>query len=90
MVRNTAIRALMNAFLGGLLLFAFFESATCLCSDDDDCCGPCMLCLCTHAIETCDAVSPAALPDAALALLPAELNLFLSLTFRPPTPPPRA
>ena len=90
MYRNNPIRALMTVFLSGLLMFSLFESATCLCSDDDDCCGPCMLCLCTQALETPDPAVPATLPNTVVASLPAKLNLFVSLSFRPPTPPPRA
>ncbi|MBI5395740.1 MAG: hypothetical protein HZA91_10625 [Verrucomicrobia bacterium] len=90
MARSNPIRALMNVFLGGLLAFSLFESATCLCSDDDDCCGPCMLCLCTQAIESPDAAGAVVQVGPATTLLPVELNQFVSFSFRPPTPPPRA
>lgn len=80
----------MSLFVGALLLFSLFESATCLCSDADDCCGPCMLCLCTQAIESPDATRAAASPDVAPVIVPAVPASFVSLTFRPPTPPPRA
>jgi hypothetical protein len=83
-------RIALGAALGGMLLFSLFESATCLCSDDDDCCGPCMLCLCTQAIETPDAAGPAMLPDAAPESFLAAPDRFASLSCRPPTPPPRA
>ena len=90
MVASRSLRIIMVAVCGGLLLSAFFGSATCLCSDDADCCGPSMLCLCTQALEMPDAVSAVSHPDPAPLMLATRQDRYDSLTFRPPTPPPPA
>lgn len=87
---SSTIRIILSAALSTLLLSALFESATCLCSDDADCCGPCMLCLCTQALETPDAVGAVNQPVSVPVMPVIEQDQFVSLTFRPPTPPPRA
>lgn len=90
MVASRLLRIIMAAVCGGLLLSAFFESATCLCSDDADCCGPCMLCLCTQALETPDVVRTLSRPATAHLMLAIRQDRYDSLTFCPPTPPPLA
>ena len=87
---GNAIRILLSATLSALLLSALFESATCLCSDNDVCSGACTACLCTQALEMPDAVGAVSLPAPVLPIPVIEPVRFVSLTFRPPIPPPRA
>ncbi len=87
---SSTIRTILSAALNALLLSALFESASCLCSDNDVCGGPSVLCLCTQALETPDAVGTASQPAPVPPMPVIEQDRFVSLTFSPPTPPPRA
>lgn len=83
------IRLLMTAFLGTLFVFAAFEPVVAHCTDDDDD-GALCYCLCTQALDAPESVSAISSPVISVAALSPEPDGFVSLSFRPPTPPPRA
>ncbi|MCX6909370.1 MAG: hypothetical protein NTY01_15195 [Verrucomicrobia bacterium] len=83
------IRVLMASVLGALFAFAAFEPVVAHCTDDDDD-GAMCYCLCTQALDAPEAVPTVGSPILTVAALSPEPDGFISLSFRPPTPPPRA
>lgn len=89
MHRSRSIRASLIAILGVLFLFAAFEPALAHCGGDDGDGANCM-CLCTQALDAPDVVPMTVLPEAILETVCPMAAGFHSLTFSPPSPPPRA
>ena len=79
----------MTAFLGALFLFAAFEPVVAHCTDDDDD-GALCYCLCTQALDAPETAPTVNSPTLTVAMPAMEPDHFVSLSFRPPTPPPRA